>query len=426
MQEDFLHYIWKSKKLQSKKLIGSNNESVEIVSAGTHNLLSGPDFFNAKIRIDEQLWAGNVEIHVKASDWYVHGHEKDSNYNNVILHVVWKDDVSIFRTDNSQIPTLELKNYITPQLLNSYQDLFAKDGKSFINCEKEISKISPFIIKNWIDRLYFERLESKSNTILKLLDQSQNNWEQVLFSLLLRNFGSKINANSFSSIAQSLNFSVVQKTRENAIQLEAIFYGLAGFLDDDFKDAYYINLKKEYQFLKQKFVIVDMGVVKPDFFKLRPANFPTIRLSQMANLYATHQNIFSKIIEATSLEELYSIFEISASSYWDTHFIFGKESKISKKRLTKKFIDLLIINSVLPIKFYYTQYIGRAIDVEIVNIISKIKKEENSIIDNFSTLGLKASNALESQSIIQLYNDYCSKNKCLQCAIGNTLLKENS
>jgi len=426
MREDFLHYIWKFKKLQVQELKASTNERVEIISEGTHNLLSGPDFFNAKIRIAEQLWAGNVELHVKSSDWYAHGHEKDDHYDNVILHVVWEDDVSIYRKDNSQIPALELKDYISPELLVAYQKLFTKKDKNFINCEKELATMPPLIVRNWLDRLYFERLEDKSNIIVRLLQQSQNNWEQVLFNLLLRSFGSKVNADSFLSIAQGIHFSVVQKTRENVLQLEAIFYGLAGFLENEATDAYVIQLKKEYQFLKHKFSIRAAGVQKPNFFKLRPVNFPTIRLSQMANLYAIHQQLFSKIVEANTLEELYSIFDISASRYWEDHFTFEKKARSSVKKVTKSFADLLLINTILPLKFYYAQHIGKTIDLELVHIISKIKKEENRIIEGFSDVGLHLSNALESQAVLQLYNGYCTKNKCLQCTIGSSLLKENN
>tara|TARA_R110002050_G_scaffold14313_7_gene45235 strand:- start:6896 stop:8179 length:1284 start_codon:yes stop_codon:yes gene_type:complete len=427
MREDFLHFVWKYKKLQVEELRTSKNEIIEVVSGGTHNHFSGPDFFNAQIKINDQLWVGTVEIHLNSSDWYAHGHELDSNYENVILHVVWEDDVAIFRKNNTQIATLELKNYISRGLIDAYQNLFDAKGQKFINCEKDIFKIDTFLVKNWMDRLFFERLERKSNTVSELLTQSKNDWEQVLFILLLKNFGLKINADSFYSIAQNLNFSVVRKIIGNGQQLESLFYGLAGFLEDDkILDTYFLQLKKEYHFLKYKYNLNAHGVQKPEFFKLRPPNFPTIRLSQIANLYVANQNLFSKIIAAVTLTELYFILNVAASTYWDNHFVFGKISKKSTKKLTRKFINLLIINTILPMKFFHAKSLGKNIEEEIIKIISEIKKEENSIINNFTSAGIKISNAMESQSLLQLYNGYCSKNKCLQCAIGNSLLEGNN
>ena len=426
MREDLLHFIWKYKKLPLVDLSTSNEEPVSIIDVGTHNHLSGPDFFNAKVEIDNQLWAGNVEIHIKSSDWYVHRHEEDSNYQNVILHVVWEDDTSVFRKDGSKIPTLEIKNYVSQELLQAYQNLFDKRQYSFINCEASISEVNDFIIENWLERLYFERLEQKSKFVFELLKKSKNNWEQVLFSLLLKNFGLKINGEAFLSLSNSLNFSLIRKLAPKVSHLESVFYGMSHLLEDKtIVDNYYLELRKEFTFLKNKFDLQNAGVIRPEFFKLRPPNFPTIRLSQLANLYAAHQNIFDKVINANSLEELYLLFDVSASPYWNDHFTFGKESKKSRKKVTKKFIDLLIINTILPLKFCYSKYLGKDGNEEILQIISQIKGEQNSIITNFKKQGFVAENAKESQAVIQLYNVYCTQNRCLECAIGNSLLKGN-
>ncbi|WP_158975839.1 DUF2851 family protein [Cellulophaga sp. L1A9] len=425
MREDFLHFIWKHKKIPLTNLISTNNEAIEIVQVGTHNHLAGPDFFNAQIRIGTQLWAGNVEIHIKASDWYVHNHELDANYDNVILHVVWEDDSNIFRKDNEPIPTLALKPYLSKDLVLSYEKLFSKSGKNFINCEKQIDDLDTFIFKNWLERLYFERLEEKSVPILKLLQDSNNNWEEVLFVMLLKNFGLKINGDAFLSLAQSIDFSTVRKIGANTLQLESLLFGHAGLLEENSSDIYFNELKKEYDYVKHKFQCREPSVLKPAFFKLRPPNFPTIRLSQFSNLYANQHNLFSKLIDATSIEEMYTILGVDASAYWDVHYTFGKESKKSKKRLTKKFMDLLIINTVLPLKFCHAHHHGKSIDEVVVHVISGIKKEENTIIHKFDALKMRVSNAMESQSLLQLYNEYCSKNKCLQCVIGNSLLKGN-
>ncbi len=426
MREDLLHFIWKYKKLELGNLVTSKNEKIQIVDFGTLNHLAGPDFFNAKVNIDGQLWAGNIEIHIKSSDWFAHGHEEDTNYDNVILHVVWQDDTSVFRKDNSEIPTLELKNYISEILLKRHQKLFDKKDVGFINCEKSIGTIDSFIVQNWLERLYFERLERKSNLVLELLKQSNNDWEKVLFSLLSKNFGLKINGDSFMGIAQALDFSVVRKIRNETVALESVLFGLAGFLEDrTIVDSYYIELKKKFAFLKNKFDIQRIGVQKPEFFKLRPPNFPTIRLSQLANLYEEHQNLFDEIIHTSSLDDVYKVFNITASKYWDNHFTFGKESKKSRKRLTTKFIDLLIINTLLPLKFCYAKHLGKDVNDEILRIISSIKREDNSVVHNFMKLNVDLKNAKDSQSILQLYNEYCVENRCLECAVGSSLLYGN-
>ncbi len=381
MRQDLLHFIWKYKKLSLEELVTSNNETVVISDVGIHNHLSGLDFFSAKVNIGGQLWAGNVEIHLKSFDWYAHGHEKDANYNNVILHVVWEDDTEVFRSDNSEIPTLELKKCISTSLLRACKKLFDKKDVSFINCEKNITNIDGFLIKNWLERLYFERLERKSQLILDLLEDSKNDWENVLFSLLLKNFGLKINGEAFLSLANALDFSIVRKLRSDTLEFESALYGMMHLLTDDrITDAYYIQLKKEYKHFKNKFDVKEESVQKPEFFKLRPPNFPNIRLLQLANLYREHQSLFSKIINTSSLVELYQIFDVSASPYWNNHFTFGKESKKSAKKLTKKFIDLLIVNSILPLKFCYAQAAGKDANEEIVHIISNITAEENSIV----------------------------------------------
>ncbi len=427
MREDLLHFIWKYRKLPLEGLVTSNNLEIEILEVGVHNHLAGPDFFNAKIHIGGQLWAGNVEIHIKSSDWYVHGHERDSNYNNVILHVVWEDDATVFRSDESEMPTLELKPYIPDYLLDNYQSLFDKRHKRFINCEKDIGQIDPFVFRNWLDRLYFERLEGKSLLVQSLLKESKNNWEQVLFTLLLKNFGSKINGESFSSLGRVLDFSIIRKIQNDPFKLESVFFGLAGLLgSDSITDIHYTNLNKEYGYLKTKYQLNDEGVQRPEFFKLRPANFPTIRLSQLANLYGSHPNLFSEVMGASNITEIYSIFTISASAYWDTHFTFGKESRRNTKKLTKVFINLLIINTLIPLKFCYAKHTGKEVNEEITMLASQLKKEENTIIKSFGDHRSKVENALESQALLQLYNEYCTKNRCLDCAVGTILLNRNN
>ncbi|MDX1774745.1 DUF2851 family protein [Oceanihabitans sediminis] len=422
MQEDFLHYIWKHKKFSFANLQTTANEAVSILQVGTHNLHAGPDFFNAKIKIGEQLWAGNVEIHIKSSDWFLHNHEKDKNYDNVILHVVWEHDTEVYRKDNSVIPTLVLKQYVHTTALESYQKLFSKKQR-WINCENDFASVSDFEFQNWLERLYFERLERKYQDIQSMLSASKNNWEAVLFKMLAKNFGLKVNGAAFLSLANSFDFSVIQKTQSKSPSLEALFYGQADLLNEDIQDPYYIVLQKEYRFLKQKFHLSSNSVSPLQFFRLRPPNFPTIRLSQLASLYHEQVNLFSKVINVKRKEEVYDLFQVSTSAYWENHFSFGKVSKASKKKITKSFVDLLIINTIAPIQFSFAKQKGKLIDEAIVSIMQQVASEKNSIVSKFQDLKPISTSAMQSQALIQLKNEYCDKSRCLQCAIGNSLLK---
>ncbi|WP_194765876.1 DUF2851 family protein [Tamlana sp. I1] len=423
MKEDFLHYIWKNKKFEIHHLKTTEGEAVTIASVGQHNFNSGPDFFNSKLNIGQQLWAGNVEIHVKSSDWYVHNHEQDLAYDNVILHVVWEHDTDVFRKDNSVIPTLELKKYIHLEILNSYEALFSKTNR-WINCENDFASTQPFILTNWLERLYFERLERKSKTIEQLLKASKNDWEAVLFKMLAKNFGLKVNGDAFFSLAQSIDFSIVRKTQNNQNKLEALFFGQSGLLEQDIEDAYYLSLVEDYQFLKQKFKLENQQVLPLKFFRLRPPNFPTIRLSQLASLYFKHQNLFSKIIASNELQHFYELFHVETSAYWKNHYTFQKSSKPSVKTLSKSFVDLLLINTILPLKFLYAKQRGEEISSDLIAISNKIASESNGIITAFNALKKVSVSSLESQALIQLKTEYCDKNLCLKCAVGNQLLSK--
>ena len=421
MQEEFLHYVWQHKKFATSELFTTHKEALTLLSVGLPNTNSGPDFFNAQLRIGNQLWAGNVEIHIKSSDWFVHHHETDSAYDTVILHVVYEHDTEIFRQDNTVIPTLELKNYLSPELLGHYQKLISNKNK-WINCENDLSAVSEFTIQNWLERIYIERLERKSEAVETLLKTSKNDWEAVLFKMLAKNFGLKVNGEAFLSIANSIDFSIIRKSQSKSELLEALFFGQSGWLDDEVQEPYYINLVKDYTFLKQKFSLSNTQVVSPQFFRLRPPNFPTIRLSQLAMLYHQHHNLFSKIIEADTIDTLYTLFDVHTSDFWKTHFTFTKSSKTSTKKLTQSFIDLIIINTILPIKFAYSKHQGKFNHDTILEIACQIPNEQNSIIDKFNSIQTMATTSLQSQALIQLKTNYCDKNKCLQCAVGNALI----
>ena len=421
MKEDFLHYVWKFQKFTTTQLQTIEGEPVKIISVGQHNHDAGPDFFNAKVSIGEQVWAGNVEIHIKSSDWYAHHHEKDIAYDSVILHMVWEHDAEVFVKDNSPIPTIEIKSIVDAVILQNYRKLFSKKQR-WIPCEQEFPHVDDFTINNWIERLYFERLQQKSELILKELEASNNHWEAVLFNLLAKNFGLKVNGAAFYSLAQSLDFSTVKKCAEKPVELEALFLGQAGLLESINEDGYFQELQNIYRYLSHKFQLSNDAVIAPKYFRLRPPNFPTIRLSQLAMLYGEQEQLFSRIISTTKKKEFYILFEVVASQYWETHYNFGVVSAKRKKKLTKAFIDLLIINTVIPLQFSYAKYLNKDVSEELIQLASSIAKEENSIIKKFNQLKPVANTALDSQGLLQLKRKYCDNVKCLQCAVGNSIL----
>ena len=409
------------RKYPINKLKTNSGESIIVESTGVHNHLSGPDFFNAKVELNGQLWAGNVEIHVKSSDWYAHNHQEDSNYDNVVLHVVWDDDVSVFRKDGTQIPTLSLKKYISLELLETYQALFDSRNYRFINCEKEFNDVDDFLRNNWLDRLFVDRLEEKSVYINQLLESTNNDWEQVLFLMLLKTFGSKINKDVFVELGKTVDFSIIRKLHEKPLELESLFLGQARLLNDDHEiDAHYKSLKKEYDFLKHKYQLMQ-PYKAPEFFRLRPSNFPTIRLAQLSTIYSTNYNLFHLLIEQDQ-PNISKIFNLGTSVYWETHYNFGKTSKKSVKKISNSFLDLLMINTIIPLKFSYQRYQGNMNNESLLKIVKSIKEEDNSIVDNFRKLHVSIKDAKESQSYIQLYNKYCVKDKCLDCAVGASLM----
>jgi hypothetical protein len=421
MKEDFLHYLWKFKKFDTLNLKTFNGEEITIINVGQYLELAGPDFFNAQIVIGNQKWAGNVEIHLKSSDWYVHHHERDEAYENVILHVVWEHDTEIFRSNNTEIPVLELKKYVDGAAIANYQSLIAP--KSWIYCEKQLIEVKEFTIKNWQERLFFERLERKSNPIFDLLKLTNNDWESVLFCLLAKNFGLNTNGKTFLKIAQSIPFSIIRKESFEVENLEALLLGNAGLLDAEKEDNYFKDLKFRYFYLLHKYQIEKKVVEPVQFFKHRPDNFPTIRLSQLANLYHLQQNLFSIISTSISVKSIYEVLDVSAAEYWQTHYQFDKESPKKKKKLSKSFIDLVIINTIIPLQFAYAKSLGKEISDDLIQLINEVSPEKNAIIDKFNSFGIKSKNAFETQSLLQLKNEYCNKSRCLECAIGMELLK---
>jgi hypothetical protein len=421
MREEFLHHVWRFKKFAVQGLTTVQGEAVEIINGGQYLQLAGPDFFNAQVVIGGQHWAGNVEIHIKSSDWYLHNHERDTNYDNVILHVVWEHDTEVLRKDNSEIPVLELKQHVNPKLLDNYNALAA--AKTWIFCEKELEGINSFVFDNWKERLFFERLERKALPILELAKQTNGDWEAVMFCFLAKNFGLNTNGDSFFAMAKSLPFSVVRKESFDAENIEALLMGRTGLLDDDFEDLYAKDLKARYAYMAHKHQLQPAHVNSVEYFRHRPDNFPTIRLSQLSQLYHGTQNLFSKVIAAKTLGELYEVFNVQSGVYWQTHYRFDKESPKKRKSLSMSFIDLLVINTVIPFRFAYNKSIGIDNSEELVALMQQAAPEKNAIIDKFKSFKISTHSAYDSQSLLQLKNEYCNHKRCMQCALGLELLK---
>jgi hypothetical protein len=421
MKEDFLHYVWMYKLFEKENLFSTKNEKIHILKSGTHNLNAGPDFLNAKIEIDNQIWAGNVEIHLKSSDWYAHHHENDANYDATILHVVYEHDVDVYLKDNVVLSTLVLKDLIANDLLAQYQKLL-HTTTSWIPCENQINSIDSFTLSNWKERLFFERLEQKSILIKGLLISQNNDFEAVLFQLLAKNFGLKINGDVFMLLAKSVDFSIIRKVRSNKHQFMALLFGQAGFFEEEVEDAYHKELQKEYTYLNHKYNLQPIANRQFSFFRMRPNNFPTIRIAQLVSLYHLHQNLFSKLIMVSKVEDFYSLFSITISEFWQTHYTFETPSKKSPKKLTKSFIDLLIINTVIPLKFVFEQSRGIVNEEDILTILNQIKPEKNSVISKFEDLKVISKSAFDTQALLELKNNYCTPKRCLECAIGVAVL----
>ena len=423
MKEDFLHYLWRFQKFESQQLFTVNGELIQVISPGIPTSGSGPDFSNAKIWIGATLWAGNVELHPDASSWYHHRHHLDAAYDSVILHVVWNNDVEVCYPSGSIMPSLELSKIISENLIKLYQKQFDQ-SPDWIPCERIFSNYPKVKWKNWIERLYIERLEEKVNLIFNLLEANKNDWEATLFQLLAKNFGLNVNGNAFLKWAQQISFSVVRKNTHDPIALEALFFGLSGLLNKEIEEPYYETLKSKYLFLKRKHKIPKNITVNVSFGRLRPPNFPTIRLSQLAQFYNHSPQVFSKLINAQDVKDLNWVLDIGVSDFWKTHFGFEKKGKSSSKKISKEFLDLILINSLIPIRFAHAKHHGLDEDNLLIQWMEKIPLEKNKYTDRFIRLGGEYNSALESQSLLHLKQYYCDKKRCLKCALGYHFFKE--
>jgi len=422
MQESFLHFVWKYRYYNRPGLKLVSGQDVIILHPGQHNQLAGPDFLDARIRIEETMWAGHVEIHVNASDWYAHRHERDPAYENVILHVVWHNNFDVIGKAGVPIPTLQLRKQIPDDLYSSYEDLIRKRAL-FIPCEKEISDIDLIVIRSWLERLYLERLQRKVKAIEEVLDRTSGNWEAAFIIQLITGFGTKINKEAFAELAWQIPYRVLCKIRSNYQSLEALFMGMGRLLDiARTTDPYLMAQRMEYKYLRQKFDLKALNQERMHFFKLRPFNFPTIRLSQLAGLLHRSPDLFTQCIRSNSIGALYQILRMRTSPYWETHYTFGNTTSPRTKVTSRAFIESLLINVVIPFKYAYLRSRGKNPWMETMGLIEQIQPERNSIIDQFDELGISSASAMDTQALLELHTFYCRSKRCLECAIGHRLL----
>ena len=419
MREEFLYYIWEN-RLTDKDLKTIEGESIDIVATGYRNTDSGPDFLEAKIQIGNKLWAGHVEIHVKSSDWNRHGHQTDKAYKNVILHVVYENDLQV-----NDIPTLELKGHFDGSLFAQYQKLIA--SKTWIPCERSISQVPVFTRLSWLDRMAVERLKSKSGNVTKILEANQFDWEDALYKLLMRYFGLKVNNEAFEYLANILPFKTLLKHSDNLLQVEAMLMGCAGFLEDDFSEEYPLLLKREFSVMKAKFNLLTMPAERWKFMRMRPSNFPTIRLAQMAQLVHKNGCLFSKIKATKNTAEVKALFDVAASEYWETHWRFGFSTESKPKHLGETTADVLIINAVAPLLFCYGKlHKDESVCETALQFLEETEAEDNAIIRHYASCGITAENAMQTQALLHLYSYFCKRKRCLECRIGNVLLHKTN
>ncbi len=422
MTEDFLHYVWKYKAFNLSELKTLEGESIQVVKTGEHNKDAGPDFFNARIKIGSTIWAGNIEIHLKSSDWKKHAHNNNGNYNNLILHLVYEND-EVIAHSGKPVATAEFKNLIDKNLVNRYTELM--NAKQWIPCANQLNNVSSFALNNWLERLLVERLERKAKTISQLLELNKNNLEETFYIHLARNFGLKVNAVPFELLAKSLPNSFLGKHKSSLFQVEALLFGQSGLLQNDFKDEYPNKLKNEYSFLRKKFSLQPIEGHLWKFLRLRPVNFPTIRIAQLASLIHQSSGMFSKIMEASTIKDLRKLLSAQCSDYWDTHYTFDSVSPTKTKKLGVVAIDNLIINTVVPFMFVYAAQRGmEEYKDKAISLLEQLKAENNNIIEKFNTIGIKSVHAGNTQSLLELKNEYCDNKKCLNCGIGISLLSK--
>lgn len=428
--EQLLHYVWKHKLFPLTELSTTQGRRVEVIDPGLHNSNAGPDFFNAKVKINGMLWVGNIEIHDKASDWVLHGHDKDERYDNVILHVCGCVDAEVMNSKGEYLTQMVLS--VPDSVINNYKELLSVD--QYPPCYQIIPSLARLTVHAWMSALQTERLSQKTEAIEERVKRCNGDWENAYFVTLARNFGFGINGDAFEEWALHIPLHAVDHHRDDLFQIEAIFMGQAGLLEldtiperyqkDALNDGYFAKLRKEYQYLAHKFGLKPMDYKLWRFLRLRPQNFPHIRISQLAYLYHQRRASLSQLLETYSVKDAKEVLATAVTPYWETHYTFGSTSVRNDKNLSPFSLNLLCINTVVPILFAYgrhrgeEKYCDRAFD-----FLEQLKPENNHIIRLWQQCGLVVENAGDSQALIQLKKEYCEKKECLRCRFGYEYLK---
>ncbi len=426
LSEDILHFVWKYQLFTTQDLRTQSSKPIRVIQVGNHNHHAGPDFMAARMVIEGVEWGGNVEVHVRASDWERHRHHRDNAYNNVVLHVVYEYDKPVYRADGTLLETLELKPRISSTVLPRYRELMS--GMWWIPCEKLIHKVPSFHLSQWLSRLLMERFEHKISVIYETLDQQRGSWEDTCYIWMARSFGFKVNSQAFEQLARSLPQSVIAKHKHNRLAVEALFFGQAGMLEDRvFKDAYPQALQREYAHLRRLHSLQPMDAAIWRFMRTRPGNFPTVRIGQFAALCLRSTQLFATITGTTEIRSLKALFdELPINHYWQKHYRFDEPSAIRGNQLGERSIDALLINVVAGIMFAYGKYIGKETYIyRAIALLEELKAEDNAVLGRFSALGVNAAHAAESQALLQMKAFYCDKKKCLDCGVGLQLIKHD-
>ncbi len=422
MNERLLQFIWQFQYLNHTSLSTTDEHSLQIIHPGNPNYNAGPDFSEAKIIIDNTTWIGNVELHINASHWLEHNHTKNKNYNNIILHVVWLHDVDIKDANGNNFPTLELQSLVAKVLLQKFERLM--NTTEFIPCSFALPVLNDVSWLAWKERLIAERLEIKSASVIQSLQLLNNNWEEVFWQTLTRSFGMKVNADAFEAIAKTLSINILSKHKNQVNQLEALLLGQADLLNVEATDNYAIMLQKEYKFLANKYQLKPIKR-SPDFLRMRPNNFPTIRLAQLAMLVHQSSHLFSKIKTTEDRNKIFQWFDLKANDFWNYHYTLTDETVYHPKPLGRLFIQHIIINAIVPVLFAYGLFRNEyAWKDKAVNWLMQLQPEQNIITKQWKLHNVENKNAFDSQSLIHLKNNYCNYKKCLDCAVGTKLLKQ--
>ena len=424
MNEDFIQHIWQYLLFQQQDLRTTDGKLVVLSRQGQLNLDAGPDFFDGRLYIDNTYWAGNIEIHYKASDWYKHKHNTDAAYDNVILHVVYIADQEIYHKDGSKIPCIELKGRIPKILIDKFKLL--KEAKGKIPCAAQLESIEETHWTHWKERLLIERIIEKSKLFDTAVKHNKNDWEFSFFLFMFKYFGAYVNREAFYELARSLPYQSFLRKRDSLFCIEAVLAGQAGILKANHKDAYPKSLYKEYSYWKKVWQLKPLSPFQMKYFRLRPNSFPGIQLSLLASFFHEKYFSFEKIRSLLDAKLIYEMLELKTNTYWDTHYVFDKESLFQKKILSKQSVDRLIINLIVPFSVAWARRYDRQDIVEnALDLVSSLKSENNKIIRLFSDLGVGVSSASDSQALIQLHNNYCISKKCLNCNIGSIIINSN-